>query len=219
MDADVFYFRGFGGGIDAIKNVIEDCTCLPTINQLINRVDSGDLLYIGVCGGAIFAGSCYLLRDPNLPCLDLFHGFDVDYTPCQPALQCPVTLDDTKLQMTSGCGFALNIGEVKSSCFTVLKAGKYKWNDFCFQNNAKLFRQCRKIMAPPQPPPPRSLPTAWVRIYDPFNGFFWTNGQRIFYEHCTGQWKRFCDLDLGFWWHNGTSEEFFFESTGYNFVL
>ena len=77
--ADIFYMCGFGGkGVpDKLKGLFQARGGL--LDQLVERVQFHQVLYIGICGGAKCAGATYYPGDGIDRCFDFFNGFQVRY--------------------------------------------------------------------------------------------------------------------------------------------
>ena len=137
--ADIFYMCGFGG-----KGAPYHLKCLfqargGLLDQLVERVQFHQVLYIGICGGAKCAGTTYYPGDGIDRCFDFFNGFQVRYDANASPKLVEATSSCNEIQITSGCGVGIFLrpDEVLVASFPVVK-NRLKWEGFAGANTRNL---------------------------------------------------------------------------------
>jgi len=144
--AHVLLFCGFGGGTSYYTT-----TVLPALgahrtdlSSLVRtKVQYGQLLWIGVCGGAMCAGRQYWPSMPSQLGLDVFNGVNVLYDGATGVGDIgPSKTNTSSFHMASSIGMAVwfKPGGSLSSSFVVSKNGAWHGpkHDFAEDNAAKL---------------------------------------------------------------------------------
>ena len=152
-EADLFYFKGFGGGFESVMDVFSSTRHWTLVEKLQELVAYNRMVYIGVCGGAMIAGKKWLgdrRVEPNLELLSLFGQASVRYDMCCPPedVDQDIFHDLNIFHLTSACGIAIYCvnGYASGSCFIVKKTGRAKWSSFRQLNHAKVGQQARTLL-------------------------------------------------------------------------
>ena len=135
--ADVFYFKGFGGGYSNLLPTFQKP--FPSIVQEFqNRVTLNwprPLMTIHVCGGAILMGS-KCLDIPQLACMELFGPASLRYFSCELMTQEKLqsrALDPYDIPLAPGVGILVQLtpGRAHSvRCVNIACTRKYQYESF-----------------------------------------------------------------------------------------
>ena len=137
-NSDILYFCGFGGTMpECLQSVFRNDNHKEVINLIRWKVRCDDLLYIGVCGGAMIAG-CKYGCSCSVEYFNFLEGspsISEVYDSCVSPEAVSFKTSNEIVQMTSGCGLALSTkhGLLKASSFPVIK-NKAQWWLFAKEN-------------------------------------------------------------------------------------
>ena len=131
-EADVFYFKGWGGDVREMQNIFgRDQHVTPEIQQVVqlfqNRILFSDtsrcsLLTFMVCGGAILMGTHYPNQN-QIVTLKLLGDVVVKYHACETTANINVTTEDHAIQLVPGVANIMwfEHGHLDVSCAIVAK--------------------------------------------------------------------------------------------------
>lgn len=149
-DADIFYFKGFGGGMAQVREIFSNPHYQDSIREVARKVMYNQMVYFGVCGGAIVAGRDWIGPDfGTVTFLDCLGGLSVRYTPSVPASSVQIIeWDDRLVEVTDGCGVAMHVEEgfARASCFIAVKKRKSTWWSYQEANTRKVQRQAEGFL-------------------------------------------------------------------------
>ena len=142
QNADIFYFKGYGGNTERILRVFKHRTWDHNrsddiaVEDFSNRIIFGKprpLLCFMTCGAAKLLGSCYT-GDPRIKCLEVFGSARIHYFACENVSPVRVQeLDLLSIPLGSGASLAIKLepNEVEVDVINVACSKRSSKEDFC----------------------------------------------------------------------------------------
>ena len=136
-DAQIFVMAGVFTVDDAWRQrTSKGSEAWPLVEELRARVQYNNLIYVGVCGGALLAGN---YNPYDLEPFDLFQGMVVRYGANISSRAAIVTDNASEIQITSGCGAAFHYWHNirMATVFPVVK-NYSQWWEFAERSSQRL---------------------------------------------------------------------------------